>query len=96
MTEEQKLPPSGKLGVFIDVEKSPPVVTGFSSESGAEKAGLEEGDKIIRIADKEITSYYDLRIALMDKLVDETVSVEVTRDSLLFDNENHTYEVILK
>ncbi len=96
MSEPQKLPASGKLGVFLDSNQSPPGINGFLKDSGAEKAGLKKNDRIIRIDDHEINSYFDIRYALMNKPVDETVEVEVRRKGLLYGNENHSYEVILK
>ena len=96
MTEELTLPPSGKLGVFLDASKNPPSVTGFSEGSGAKKAGMEKNDKIVRINDREISSYFDIRIALMDKPVDETVNVEVVREGVLFGDDKLSYDVTLK
>jgi len=96
MTREQNLPPSGKLGVMLDATQNPPNITGFGPDSGAQTAGLEKDDIIVRIDDKEITSYFDVRIALMDKSVDEKVEVEVKREGLLFGDKNRQYDVILK
>jgi uncharacterized iron-regulated protein len=93
---EQKLPPSGKLGVFLDVESSPPVVSGFTQESGAAEAGLKEKDQLISIDDQPIDSYADLRIALMDREVGETVKVEVKRDRLFLGIIVETYQVTLR
>lgn len=96
ITEEQKLPPSGKLGVILDSTQSPPNITGFVEGSGAKQAGIRKDDQIIRIDDKVISSYFDIRVALMDKAVAETVKVEVTREGLVFGSENLSYEVKLK
>ena len=96
MTEEQKLTPSGKLGVMLDATNNPPNITGFGTNSGAKTAGLKKNDIIIRIDDNEISSYFDVRIALMDKTVDESVEVEVQREGLIFGEGQHQYDVILK
>ncbi|MES9830934.1 MAG: ChaN family lipoprotein [Candidatus Thiodiazotropha sp. DIVDIV] len=92
---DQKLPQSGKLGVFLDVESKPPVVSGFSEESGGAEAGLKEKDQVISIDDQPIDSYADLRIALMDREVGETVKVEVKRERLFLGTIVETYQVTL-
>ncbi|MES9940960.1 MAG: ChaN family lipoprotein [Candidatus Thiodiazotropha sp. 6PLUC2] len=91
----QELPPSGKLGVFLDVESRPPVVSGLSEGSGAAEAGLKEKDQLISIDDHPIDSYADLRIALMDREVGDTVKVEVKRERLFLGTIVETYQVTL-
>ncbi len=96
MSARNGLPPAGKLGVFLDTEGSPPEISGFSHESGAEEAGVKEGDTIYSIDDRKITSYSDVRLALMDKQVGEKVTIEVVRDALLLGPLRHRMEVELK
>ncbi|MEN8166554.1 MAG: ChaN family lipoprotein [Pseudomonadota bacterium] len=96
MTRRNGLPPSGKLGVFLNTEGSPPEVSGFSHESGAEEAGVKEGDTIFSIDDRKITSYTDVRLALMDRQVGEKVTIEVVRDALILGPLRHRMEVELK
>jgi uncharacterized iron-regulated protein len=83
VAEQQELPPAGKLGVFLDLQDSPPRVSGFDETSGAVKAGLKSGDRLLSIDGNAISGYADIRIALMDKRVGESVEVEVQRKRLL-------------
>ena len=90
-----ELPPAGKLGVFLDLKASPPEVSGFDETSGAAKAGVKSGDKVIAIDGTPINSYSDIRIALMDKTVGDTVTVEVERERVLLDTLRKTFTVTL-
>jgi S1-C subfamily serine protease len=96
ITEQQTLPPSGKLGVFLETDTSPPVISGFSKESQASEAGLEKGDAIVKLDGITISSYTDLRIALMNKVQGETVKVEIERERLILGNMSHICDVELR
>jgi uncharacterized iron-regulated protein len=96
LANDNPLPPSGKLGVFLDVEDSPPRVTGFVEESSAAEAGLKEKDQLISINDQPINSYADLRIALIDRAAGETVKVAVRRERLFIGPIVETYQVTLR
>lgn len=95
VTESTQLPPAGKLGVFLDLENSPPSVSGFDKESGAAKAGVESGDRVLTIDGEPISSYTDIRIALMDKTVGDQVQLEVERERLLLGTFRETFSVTL-
>ena len=96
MTEPQNLPPSGKLGVMLDVQSEPPEVSGFGHDSGAEQAGVKKGDVILSIDNQRIKTYSDIRLALMDKTVGEYVTIEVQRDSLILGSMRHRMDVELR
>ena len=96
MSELRALKPSGKMGIILDNSQSPPRVIGFTAESDADKAGLEKDDRIVRIGDRNINSYFDVRMALLDKEVDQKVTVEVMREGFFSGEENHRFEVLLK
>lgn len=61
-----------------------------TKKSGAEKAGIKEGDVIIGIDDKKIKSFSDLTSYINTKRPDEIVKVKVIRD-----NEEKTFPVKL-
>jgi len=67
--------PRRMLGVNCDEEM---VITNIVEESAAEAAGLREGDRILKIADKEIADLESLRAAIQ-AAPKETV-VEIMRD----------------
>lgn len=80
-----ELPATGMLGVMLDTESEGEGlgVQGFASESGAQAAGVKEGDRIVRVGDELIASYADIRIALMDSRPGQELPVEVLRKPLL-------------
>jgi S1-C subfamily serine protease len=75
------LPASGLLGVMLDLESEGAGVgvQGFAANSGAEAAGVREGDRIVRVGDEPIDGYADIRIALMDSRPGQKLPVEVIR-----------------
>jgi S1-C subfamily serine protease len=95
LTEKNDLPPAGKLGVFLELESSPPKINGFADGSGAAKAGVESGDLLLSIDGEAINSYADIRIALIDKLVGEVVEVEIERERLLLGKTLEKFSVTL-
>lgn len=92
-----ELPASGLLGVLLDTESEGEGigVKGFGSGSGAEEAGVESGDRIVRVGDEAVGSYADVRIALMGSRPGQKVPVEVVRKRLLGE-ERLTFEVELR
>ena len=92
-----ELPKTGLLGVMLDTESEGEGigVQGFSDNSGAKTAGVEEGDRILRIADTPIGGYADIRIALMDSRPGQKLPVEVLRKPLIGSAERMTFEVEL-
>ena len=96
LAEQVNLPPAGKLGVFLDLDDSPPRISGFAEGSGAETAGVKTGDRVVSIDGVPINSYSDIRIALIDKVVGDEVKVEVERERLLLDTMSKNFSVILQ
>lgn len=92
-----ELPATGLLGVMLDTESEGEGigVQGFAETSGAKTAGVEEGDRIVRVGDTVIDSYADIRIALMDSLPGQKLPVEILRKPLLGGPERMTFEVEL-
>ncbi len=93
----QDLPATGLMGVMLDTESDGEGigVQGFAPESGAKDAGLEEGDRIVKVGDKDIADYADIRIALMDKAPGESVAVEVLRKPLVGGAKRLSFQVEL-
>lgn len=92
-----ELAAAGLLGVMLDTEsKGEGIgVKDFSDGSGAKDAGLEAGDRIVRVGEEPIASYADVRIALMGSRPGQKVPVEVVRKGLL-NEERRTFEVELR
>ncbi len=95
--EPAELPPSGKLGVLLnsDATGEGVQVDGFAEDNGAKAAGLQTGDRIIRVGDQPIASYADIRIALTDAQPGQSLPVQVTRKHLLGAEERLTFAVEL-
>lgn len=96
LSEAQTLPPTGKLGTMLDTTVSPPRVIGFTPGSSAKQAGLKQGDTLTAIAGIPIETYADIRIAMLDMPIDETVTVEVLRDGLFGGRKTRQFEITLK
>lgn len=95
LTQNQQLPPAGKLGVFLDTDESPPRVSGFGESSGAAEAGVIKGDRLVSIDGIPIASYADIRLALLDKAVGEKVRLEVERVMVIIGSLRRSYDVTL-
>jgi uncharacterized iron-regulated protein len=91
------LPPAGLLGVMLDIDSEGEgvAVQGFANPSGAKDAGIEEGDRILKVGDDRIGSYSDIRIALMGSAPGGKLSVEVSRERTVGEDERLTFEVEL-
>ena len=83
--QQQDLPAAGLMGVMLDTESAGKGVgvEGFTEDSGAKAAGIEEGDRIVKIGDTQIDDYADIRIAMMDSAPGDRLPVEVLRKRLV-------------
>jgi len=81
VTEEKKLSPRPLMGIMIDTSGDGILVTGVTRASGAEKAGLRKGDRIIAIDGTPVATYAQLRMSLVDKRPGDRVRVRFQRDS---------------
>jgi uncharacterized iron-regulated protein len=92
-----ELPASGLLGVLLDLESEGEGigVQGFVENSGAKAAGVEEGDRIVKVGDDEIASYADIRIALLGSRPGHKIPVEVLRKHVITADQRLRFEVEL-
>jgi uncharacterized iron-regulated protein len=96
LAEKRDLPATGKLGVLLDTDSSPPSVDGFVENSGAKEAGVEKSDRLISIDGQPIKSYADIRIALMDRDIGEKVELEIERERMFLGTIVETLQVTLR
>jgi uncharacterized iron-regulated protein len=91
------LPAAGLLGVMLDpaIGEGGALVQGFADDSGAAVAGVKEGDRIVRVGDRPVNAYADIRIALIDSQPGQRLPVEVRRKRVLGGDEVLTFEVEL-
>ena len=90
VTQRARIPGRGPTGNrvrigfmpdFQDQSETPGVlVDRVSPESGAAKAGMQDGDRLVKIADQPISSMMDLRPALKDNKSGDVVKITVLRD----------------
>ncbi len=75
--------PKGWLGIGVAVEDENGAVTvsisGLVEDGPAASAGLQDGDQLLSIAGKAITSYPDIISALSERAPGDTVAVDVQR-----------------
>jgi uncharacterized iron-regulated protein len=92
-----ELPAAGMLGVMLDEQGNGQgaLVMGFGDGSGAQAAGLKEGDRIVRIGDQPVAGYADIRIALLDRQPGQRLPVEVRRKGVIGGEETLSFEVEL-
>lgn len=65
-----------QVPAFID---EPPVIGSVAEASPAERAGIERGDRIVRVSGREVATWEDLSIAIGTK-ANREVPVELVRD----------------
>jgi hypothetical protein len=92
-----ELPAAGLLGVLLDIESEGEgiAVQGFAETSGAKTAGMEEGDRIVKMGEDPIGSYSDIRISLLGSRPGQKLPVEVFRAHMVGEDERLTFEVEL-
>ncbi len=78
---DKKLPPAGKLGIAMkDAKAKNGVIVSFvQTHSAAAKAGLEKGDKIIRIGNMPIHSSEDILLWALNKKPGVTTKLTLIR-----------------
>jgi uncharacterized iron-regulated protein len=92
-----ELPAPGLLGVLLDLKSAGEGVgvQGFVDNSGAKAAGMEEGDRIVKVGGDEITSYADVRISLLGSRPGQKIPVEVLRKHVITADQRLRFEVEL-
>jgi uncharacterized iron-regulated protein len=92
-----ELPASGLLGVLLDTEAKGDgvAVQGFSEHSGAKTAGLQAGDRLVKVGGEPVASYADIRIALIGSRPGQKMPVEVLRERLVGADERLSFDVEL-
>lgn len=93
-----ELPPTGKLGILLGqpAPEGGMVIDGFAEDSGARTAGLQTGDRLVRVGGQPIASYADIRLALLDAAPGTKTEVEVLRPRRFGGDERLRVEVELR
>lgn len=96
LTDRQDLPPAGRLGAYLESTEAGVTIRRFGEESAAKAAGLQVGDRLIRVADRSISGYANVKLALLDRQVGDTVPVTVMRDPEAADPRERRMNVTLR
>lgn len=89
------LPVSPRLGVLLQEEEGKIRVKDLLPGSVAAQAGIRKDDAVISVDDWKIESIEDIKIALFDKKVGETVTVKVLRKRFLRRDKEIEFKVTL-
>jgi uncharacterized iron-regulated protein len=84
-----------KLMIVLKEEGGKVVITGFSPESPAEKAGLRAGDVILSLDNEPVKDVGDIKLNLHFKKTGDAVSVKALRKRFLFGEKEMVFEVKL-
>jgi len=95
LSQEKALPPSGKLGAFLDSSGKSVTVQGLVDDSPLKPLGIGEGDVIVAIDDIPTPTFADLKLVLLDKAPGEKVIVRYRRSGWLAGDAEVSAEVAL-
>jgi uncharacterized iron-regulated protein len=96
-SELERLPPAGRLGVMVDSSASGRLtVVSVEPGSGAEAAGLREGDELLAIDGVPLARFSDLRVALLDRNPGDAVQLEASRSRWLRGDQRLSVAVTLR
>ena len=83
LQEPQRLPAQGLIGVGLEEGEDGVVITSISPGSNAKDAGIEIGDRIIRVGDKAISDYMDVRLTMLDRRPGDKLRLRLRREGWL-------------
>jgi uncharacterized iron-regulated protein len=82
LSDPVALPAAGRLGVILDTRAEGPGlrVAQVAPRGGAQQAGIQADDRLLRVAGQAVDSMQDVSLALLDKNPGDSVSVAIRRD----------------
>jgi len=96
LPEERPLPSAGKLGALLDDDKEQVTITTCLEDSACKKAGMKAGDRITAIDSHPINDTADLRMALWNKQIGDTINIDTVRKRLFLPDRILSYELTLQ
>ncbi len=91
-TADLELPPAGTLGVMLEEDDAGVRVEAILEQGAAANSALREGDRILAIGGSPVSSHADIKLALLDTRPGQRTSIAVSRDRLLFGDNELTLE----
>lgn len=82
MTREQRLPPAGTMGVALANEANGVTVKEVNAGSPANAAGIKAGDRLLAIDGYPVSSFGDVKVALLGLSPGTQVRVKASRPEL--------------
>ncbi len=95
-TGDDEMPVAGKLGVMLEDGEKGVTIAAVVPGSGAEEAGIEEGDLILNMEGIPVNTAADVRIELLDRSPGERLRLTLRRKELMVLEEVLNLEVVLK
>lgn len=96
LTKAENLPPAGRLGVVVDLDRQGLRITAFATESAAQTAGLQRGDQIVSLNDEQMKDMADVGLVMWNKQPGDRVKVEVKRRFWFLPAKTLRFEVTLR
>jgi S1-C subfamily serine protease len=81
ISTEQKLPPTGKLGAWLDDQPDQVSILKLAENGAVAKAGLQAGDRLVSINAQQISSMAQLLSLLSHRQPGDEVELLVERDN---------------
>ena len=88
-------PRTPKMGVMISSADGVVTIDGFAAHSPAKKAGVEKGDRLLKIDGAAMESVDDVHIELLNRKSGDTVQVELLRQRKILPDHTLTLPVTL-
>jgi uncharacterized iron-regulated protein len=96
LSEEQKLPPPGTLGVILQAVPAGVSVQAFAAGSAAQAAGMRAGDRLLAVDGRGVQDIADVKLAMLDKKPGEVMDVKALRAGRSFQESEMAFRVTLR
>ena len=96
LAKSETLPPAGRLGVVVDLDRQGLRITAFATESAAQAAGLQRGDQMVSLDNEQMKDMADVELVMWDKQPGNRLKVEVKRRFWFLPAKTLWFEVTLR
>ena len=96
LAKAEALPAAGRLGVMLESDREGLRISAFATDSAAQEAGLQRGDRIVSLNDSPVHEMADVELAMWDKQPGTHVKVEVKRRFWFLPAKTLWFEITLR